>query len=99
MTTIEELQLQYGTVWEIIELGWDWAASRRKPITQAMYKAGFLQVLLARDLDALAERLGQQAALAEPVRVLNGVMIPRGHLSEGRPGSRPALTSSARRHH
>jgi hypothetical protein len=98
MTTIEELQLQYGTAWEILELRWDWAASRRRPITQAMYKAGFLQVLLAPNLDALAERLGRQAALGEPDRVLNGVVIVRGHLPEGRSGSRPALTSSASRH-
>jgi hypothetical protein len=98
MTTIEELQLQYGTVWEISELRWDWAASRRRPITQAMYEAGFLQVLLASDLDALAERLGQQAALVEPSRVLNGVVILREHLPERQAGSRPVLTSSARKH-
>jgi hypothetical protein len=98
MTTIEELQLQYGTVWEISELRCDWAASRRRPITQAMYEAGFLQVLLASDLDALAERLGQQAALVEPSRVLNGVVILREHLLEAQPGSRPALTSWTRKH-
>jgi hypothetical protein len=81
MATVAELRSRYGTVWEILELRWDWAASRHRQITQSMYEAGLLQVLLAPDPDTLAARLEQQAALEAPVRDLNGVLGPSGRRS------------------
>lgn len=97
--TLNELNADYGNTWELYELRWDVAACRRKPITQSMYEAGFLQVLLARDLDALAERLAQQTALETPELVLNGVLFPPNDdkaLLSGR-FRQPALPAPPRR--
>ncbi|GAA3536909.1 hypothetical protein GCM10022419_015900 [Nonomuraea rosea] len=97
MVTVESLRAEFGTVWEIHELRWDWAASRRKSITQLAYEGGHLQVLMAPDLDGLAVRLAQQAALEDPDRVLNGVMLSPAELPP-RSRSRFSLTTPAGNH-